>query len=55
MVRELDQIKRLWVRVLGRQELLVGGVNNQRSLYPQYHEWGALEQGTEPPTPGAAS
>ncbi len=22
----------------------------QRSLHPQYHDWGALEQGTEPPT-----
>ncbi len=20
------------------------------SLYPQYHDWGAFEQGTEPPT-----
>ncbi len=27
-----------------------GGVNVQRSLHPQYHDWGALEQGTEPPT-----
>ncbi len=27
-----------------------GGVNNQRSLHPQYHDWGALEQGIEPPT-----
>ncbi len=26
------------------------GVNVQRSLHPQYHDWGALEQGTEPPT-----
>ncbi len=30
--------------------LSVGGVNNQRSLHSQYHDWGALEQGTEPPT-----
>ncbi len=29
----------------------MGGVNNQRSLHPQYHDWGeTLEQGTEPPT-----
>ncbi len=27
-----------------------GGVNVQRSLHLQYHDWGALEQGTEPPT-----
>ncbi len=26
------------------------GVNNQRSLLLQYHDWGVLEQGTEPPT-----
>ncbi len=29
----------------------MGGVNVQRSLHPQYHDWGeTLEQGTEPPT-----
>ncbi len=27
-----------------------GGVNVQRSLHPQYHDLGALEQGIEPPT-----
>ncbi len=26
----------------------MGGVNVQCSLHPQYHDWGALEQGTEP-------
>ncbi len=25
-------------------------MNVQRSLHPQYHDWGALEQGPEPPT-----
>ncbi len=29
----------------------MGGVNVQGSLRLQYHDWGALEQGTEPPTP----
>ncbi len=28
----------------------MGGVKAQRSLHPQYHDWDALEQGTEPPT-----
>ncbi len=42
MVKRLGLvIERLWVRVLGRQELSVGGVNVQRSLHPQYHDWGA--------------
>ncbi len=27
-----------------------GGVNVQRSLHLKYHDWGALEQDTEPPT-----
>ncbi len=26
----------------------MGGVNLQLSLHPQYHDWGVLEQGTEP-------
>ncbi len=43
------------VRVSGWQELTVGGVNVQRSLHPQYHDWDALEQGTEPPTAPRAS
>ncbi len=34
-----------------RQELLVGGVNNERSLHLQYHDCSeTFEQGTEPPT-----
>ncbi len=34
-----------------RQELLVGGVNNQHSLHLQCHDWGeTLAQGTKPPT-----
>ncbi len=28
----------------------VGGVNVQCSFHPQYHDWGAIEQDTEPPT-----
>ncbi len=28
----------------------MGGVNVQHSLHLQYHDWGALEQGFEPPT-----
>ncbi len=50
MVRVGLLIERLRVRVSVRQGLLVGGVNVQHSLYLQYHDWGALEQGTEPPT-----
>ncbi len=50
MVRESD----LWSKGCGfesqvRQGLKVGTVNEQHSLHLQYHDWGALEQGTEPP------
>ncbi len=43
-------IQRLWVRVSGPAGIVVGGVNVQLSLLLQYHDWGALEQGTEPTT-----
>ncbi len=49
MVRVGLVIQRLRVRVSG-QHGIVGGGNVQRSLHPQYHNWGALEQGTKPPT-----
>ncbi len=39
---------------LGPAGIVGGGVNVQRSLYPQYHDWGVLEQCTEPPTPPRA-
>ncbi len=35
---------------IGPAGIVGGGVNVQRSLHPQYHDRGALEQGTEPPT-----
>ncbi len=39
------------VRVSGPAGIVGGGVNVQRSLHLQYHDWGeTLEQGTEPPT-----
>ncbi len=50
MVRVGLTIQRLRVRVSGQQELYVGGVNVQRSLHLQCHDWGALEQVTKPPT-----
>ncbi len=43
-------IERFRVRVSVRQGSSVGGVNLQRYLHPQYHDWGALEQDTEPST-----
>ncbi len=49
MVRVGLIIESLWVWVLFRQGLSVGGVNVQRSLHLQYHD-GVLEQGTDPPT-----
>ncbi len=48
--RGLMVIERLRVRVSVRQGLSGGGVNVQRSFHLQYHDWGNLEQGTEPPT-----
>ncbi len=39
-------ILRLWVRISGLAGIVGGGVNNERSLHPQYHNWGeTLEQG----------
>ncbi len=50
MVRELDlKSKGCGFESQVRQGLLVGRVINQHSLHPQYHYWGVLEQGTEPP------
>ncbi len=57
MVRESDlQSKGCGFESQVRQGLKVGIVNEQHFLHLQYHDWGALEQGTEPPTaPGCWS
>ncbi len=50
MVRESDlQSKGCRFESQVRQGLKVGIVNERHSLHLQYHDWGALEQGTEPP------
>ncbi len=47
MVRELDS-KSKGCEFESRAGRNCRGVNVQHSLHPQYHDWGALEQGTEP-------
>ncbi len=50
MVRESDSDRKVVSLSLGPAGIVAGGVNIQRSLHLQYHDWGALEQDTEPPT-----
>ncbi len=50
MVRVGLVIQRLRVQVSGPAGIVGGGSECTALSPPQYHDWGALEQGTEPPT-----
>ncbi len=54
MVSELDLKPKIAGSSFGPSGIVGGGEGNVlRSLHPQYHDWGDLEQGTE--APGAAA